>query len=84
MSRWEELQNRLMTVVKTNGGPERFTDGTISVHFMGDYVSVEMGTYSVPTWPRNVQVGEFDTEDKAYEATVKLVEKAEQDRWDFA
>ena len=78
MNKWQELQARLMEIVIKGGGPEKFSDGTISVHFDADGVSVDMGTYSVADWPRHTLIGPCPTEEEAYKATEQQVNEADK------
>jgi len=79
---WQSLQREFLEIIRKDEGPTKYGSGMITVTFGDPYcfnregVNVEMGTYDIGNWPRQLLLGPFKTEQEAFEATRDMVEKA--------
>ena len=76
--RWSEEAYRLRQLVRRAGGPEKMSDGAVSIAigYDGEW-SVTAGTYSIGDWPRHTEVGRFGHAENALKAFVEMVDRAE-------
>lgn len=77
---WEQLQQRFRDLVIKAEGPGKSSSGIITVEFDFDgRVSVSLGAYDIGNWNRHTEVGTFDTEEAALQATSQKLDDAEQE-----
>lgn len=77
---WAQLQQRFRDLVIKAEGPGKSSSGLITVQFDFDgRISVSLGTYDIGNWSRHTEVGTFDTEEAALQATSRKLDDAEQE-----
>ena len=77
MTKWGELYKRFVKLAEKTGR-EKSSSYVMNVVFEPDgKILIELGTYDISTWPRNLTIGPFNDEETALLKTEEKIKEAE-------
>lgn len=76
MTKWSTLYERFKKLAEKTGR-EKSSSYVMNIIFNAEgEVSVELGCYDIAEWPRNLMLGPFDSEQKAFDSAEKKITEA--------